>query len=134
MNAHANPAAFLDTLKRPEAGATPVTVAFGDGIGPEIMQACLKILVAAGARLAFEPIDIGERVYLSGNTAGIAPEAWDSLRRTKVFYKAPITTPQGADSRASTSPSARRSASTPMSGRARPMPRSSPRSTRTWTW
>jgi len=95
MNAHANPAAFLDTLKRPEAGATPVTVAFGDGIGPEIMQACLKILVAAGARLAFEPIDIGERVYLSGNTAGIAPEAWDSLRRTKVFYKAPITTPQG---------------------------------------
>ncbi|MFM9025490.1 MAG: NADP-dependent isocitrate dehydrogenase [Planctomycetaceae bacterium] len=59
------------------------------------MQASLKILVAAGARLAFEPIDIGERVYLSGNTAGIAPEAWDSLRRTKVFYKAPITTPQG---------------------------------------
>lgn len=95
MNAPANPAAFLDTLKRPEAGATPVTVAFGDGIGPEIMQASLKILVAAGARLAFEPIDIGERVYLSGNTAGIAPEAWDSLRRTKVFYKAPITTPQG---------------------------------------
>jgi|688.fasta_scaffold23300_3 isocitrate dehydrogenase len=86
---------FLATLQRPAAGATPVTVAFGDGIGPEIMQASLKILVAAGARLAFEPIDIGERVYLSGNSAGIAPEAWDSLRRTKVFYKAPITTPQG---------------------------------------
>jgi isocitrate dehydrogenase len=85
---------FLATLQRPAAGATPVTVAFGDGIGPEIMQASLKILVAAGARLAFEPIDIGERVYLSGNSAGIAPEAWDSLRRTKVFYKAPITTPQ----------------------------------------
>ncbi|MFM8380026.1 MAG: isocitrate/isopropylmalate family dehydrogenase, partial [Planctomycetia bacterium] len=59
------------------------------------MAASLKILIAAGARLAFETIDIGERVYLSGNTAGIAPEAWDSLRRTKVFYKAPITTPQG---------------------------------------
>jgi isocitrate dehydrogenase len=86
---------FLATLQRPAAGATPVTVAFGDGIGPEIMRASLKILVAAGARLAFEPIDIGERVYLSGNSAGIAPEAWDSLRRTKVFYKAPITTPQG---------------------------------------
>jgi isocitrate dehydrogenase len=79
----------------PAPGATPVTVAFGDGIGPEIMEASLKILIAAGARLAFEPIDIGERVYLAGNTAGIAPEAWDSLRRTKVFYKAPITTPQG---------------------------------------
>jgi isocitrate dehydrogenase len=90
-----NPAtAFLKSYT-PPPGATPVTVAFGDGIGPEIMEACLKILIAAGARLAFEPIDIGERVYLAGNTAGIAPEAWDSLRRTKVFYKAPITTPQG---------------------------------------
>jgi isocitrate dehydrogenase len=95
MNVQVNPAAFLATLEQPTAGATPVTVAFGDGIGPEIMQASLKILAAAGARLAFEPIDIGERVYLSGNSAGIAPEAWDSLRRTKVFFKAPITTPQG---------------------------------------
>jgi len=89
-----NPHTFLQSYQ-PAPGATPVTVAFGDGIGPEIMEACLRILVAAGARLAFEQIDIGERVYLSGNTAGIAPEAWDSLRRTKVFYKAPITTPQG---------------------------------------
>ena len=85
---------FLQSFK-PAPGATPVTVAFGDGIGPEIMEACLRILVAAGARLAFEQIDIGERVYLSGNSAGIAPEAWDSLRSTKVFFKAPITTPQG---------------------------------------
>ncbi len=74
---------------------TPITVAFGDGIGPEIMKASLQVLVKAGARIAIEPIDIGERVYLAGNTAGIAPEAWQSLRRTKVFYKAPITTPQG---------------------------------------
>jgi len=77
------------------AGATPVTVAFGDGIGPEIMKASLKVLIAADANIAIEPIDIGERVYLDGNTAGIEPSAWDSLRRTKVFYKAPITTPQG---------------------------------------
>ncbi len=77
------------------SGSTPVTVAHGDGIGPEIMKASLKVLDAAGADLAVETIDIGERVYLSGNSAGIAREAWDSLRRTKVFYKAPITTPQG---------------------------------------
>ena len=76
-------------------GAVPVTVAFGDGIGPEIMKASLKVLVQAGADIAIEPIDIGERLYLSGNTSGIGPEAWDSLRRTRVFYKAPITTPQG---------------------------------------
>ncbi len=71
----------------------PITVAHGDGIGPEIMEATLRILEAAGAPLDIERIDIGEKVYLAGNTAGIEPQAWDSLRRTKVFLKAPITTP-----------------------------------------
>ncbi|MEJ7576926.1 MAG: NADP-dependent isocitrate dehydrogenase, partial [Pyrinomonadaceae bacterium] len=75
--------------------STPITVAHGDGIGPEIMAATLHILQSAGARLDIETIEIGEKVYLAGNSAGMAPEAWDSLRRTKVFLKAPITTPQG---------------------------------------
>lgn len=74
---------------------TKITVAKGDGIGPEIMDATLRILEAAGARLDIEEIEIGEKVYLQGNQAGITPEAWESLRRTKVFLKAPITTPQG---------------------------------------
>src|SRR5579884_711078 len=74
---------------------TPITVAYGDGIGPEIMQATLSILEAAGARIAPEVIEIGEKVYLRGNSAGIEPSSWESLRRTKVFLKAPITTPQG---------------------------------------
>ncbi len=74
---------------------TPITVAHGDGIGPEIMDATLKIIQAAGAELDIETIEVGEKVYLSGNNTGIAPESWDSLRRTKVFLKAPITTPQG---------------------------------------
>lgn len=74
---------------------TPITVAYGDGIGPEIMKATLSILEAAGAQLEIETIEIGENQYLKGNSSGIAPEAWDSLRKTKVFLKAPITTPQG---------------------------------------
>lgn len=74
---------------------TPITIAYGDGIGPEIMEAVLRILEAAGARIAPEVIEIGESVYLRGHTAGIEPSAWESLRRTKVFLKAPITTPQG---------------------------------------
>jgi isocitrate dehydrogenase len=74
---------------------TPITVAHGDGIGPEIMDATLRILEAAGAALEIETIEIGEKVYLRGNTTGIDPSAWDSLLRTKVFLKAPITTPQG---------------------------------------
>jgi isocitrate dehydrogenase len=74
---------------------TPITIAYGDGIGPSIMQATLKILEAAGAQIAPEVIDIGEKVYLSGQTNGIDAASWESLRRTKVFLKAPITTPQG---------------------------------------
>ncbi|MCM0018935.1 MAG: NADP-dependent isocitrate dehydrogenase [Tagaea sp.] len=72
-----------------------ITVAHGDGIGPEIMAATLKMLDAAGASLAVETIDIGERVYRKGHSSGIEDASWDSLRRTKVFLKAPITTPQG---------------------------------------
>ncbi len=75
--------------------AVPVTVARGDGIGPEIMDATLRILAAAGARLAIEEVQIGESVYARGHTAGIEPDTWESLRRTRVFLKAPITTPQG---------------------------------------
>lgn len=74
---------------------TPITVAYGDGIGPEIMDATLRILEAAGAQLDIEVIKIGEEVYKSGINTGMEPNAWDSLRRTKVFLKAPITTPQG---------------------------------------
>src|SRR4026208_1360093 len=73
----------------------PITVANGDGIGPEIMAATLRILEAAQAPLDIETIDIGEKVYLAGNSSGIEPSSWESLRRTKVFLKAPITTPQG---------------------------------------
>jgi isocitrate dehydrogenase len=73
----------------------PITVAYGDGIGPEIMDATLKIIQAAGARIDIEEIEVGEKVYLRGVSAGIEPSAWESLRRTKVFLKAPITTPQG---------------------------------------
>jgi isocitrate dehydrogenase len=73
----------------------PITVARGDGIGPEIMDATLRIIQSAGARIAIEEIEIGEKVYARGNTAGIDASSWESLRRTKVFLKAPITTPQG---------------------------------------
>jgi isocitrate dehydrogenase len=77
------------------ANNTPITVAYGDGIGPEIMDATLQIIQAAGARIEIERIEVGEKVYLRGINAGIEPGAWQSLRRTRVFLKAPITTPQG---------------------------------------
>jgi isocitrate dehydrogenase len=75
---------------------TKVAVAQGDGIGPEIMSATLRILEAAGAPLDWVPVHMGEQVYLNGQSAGIAPEAWDTLRQTGVLLKAPITTPLGS--------------------------------------
>lgn len=74
---------------------TPITIAYGDGIGPEIMAATLKILDAAGAQLHYDEIKVGKAVYEAGHSSGLMPEAWDTLRKNKVFLKAPITTPQG---------------------------------------
>ena len=74
---------------------TKITVAKGDGIGPEIMDATLDILMAAGAQIEIEEIEVGEKVYLAGNTSGIDKKSWDVIRRNKIFLKAPITTPQG---------------------------------------
>ncbi len=75
--------------------STTITIARGDGIGPEIMDATLSILRAAEARIVCEEIQVGEQVYLQGNPAGVARDAWDVIRRNRVFLKAPITTPQG---------------------------------------
>ena len=71
--------------------AKKITVAYGDGIGPEIMQAALDILFAAGADIETDVIEIGEKVYKKGISSGIHPDAWKSLEESKVFFKAPIT-------------------------------------------
>lgn len=74
---------------------TTVTIAKGDGIGPEIMNATLEILKSSGAQLNFDEIELGEQVYLFGNTSGISEKAWETIRKNKILLKAPITTPQG---------------------------------------
>lgn len=72
-----------------------ITVAYGDGIGPEITEATLQILKAVGAPLDYDVIEVGEAVYKKGILSGIPSEAWDIIRRNKVMLKGPITTPQG---------------------------------------
>ncbi|MFT6000249.1 MAG: isocitrate dehydrogenase [Neolewinella sp.] len=72
-----------------------ITIAKGDGIGPEIMDTTLRILKAANARIEWDEINIGEKLYLTGNTSGIDKQAWEKIIGNKVFLKAPITTPQG---------------------------------------
>lgn len=73
----------------------PITIAHGDGIGPEILGATLHVLKEAGAPLEYHEIAIGEKVYLKGIPTGIEPSSWETIRQTKAFLKAPITTPQG---------------------------------------
>lgn len=82
-------------VKKNQTNMKRITVAKGDGIGPEIMDATLSIIKAAGAEIEVDEIEVGEQVYLAGNTAGISKESWDIIRKNKVFLKAPITTPQG---------------------------------------
>lgn len=72
-----------------------VAVAEGDGIGPEIMRAVQSILTAAEVPLDWKPVEIGQKAYQQGHSSGISPEAWETIRATKVLLKAPLTTPQG---------------------------------------
>ena len=74
---------------------TPITIAFGDGIGPEIMDATLSVLKAAEARVSFNIIEVGKNIYEKGFNSGLMPSAWDELNTSKILLKAPITTPQG---------------------------------------
>lgn len=73
----------------------PIAVAYGDGIGPEITRATLDILKAANARIDPIEINIGKQAFDAGIKTGIADDAWQTLRDTKVLLKGPITTPQG---------------------------------------
>lgn len=86
---------FVSFAKTKPMAKVPITVVYGDGIGPEIMEAVMFILQEAGAEIEPERVEMGEKIYLQGNTTGIPPEAWESIHRTKVILKAPITTPQG---------------------------------------
>jgi len=72
-----------------------VVYAKGDGIGPEIMDATLRILEAAGVNLKLEEIEIGKKAYEKGYMNGIPSESWDKILEHNVMLKAPITTPQG---------------------------------------
>jgi isocitrate dehydrogenase len=72
-----------------------ITVAYGDGIGPEIMESVLKILSHAKTGLEIETIEIGEKIYKKGFSSGISDDVWEVIKRNKVLLKAPITTPLG---------------------------------------
>jgi isocitrate dehydrogenase len=87
----------VQTSRREATPETPVPVAVapGDGIGPEITEAVLRILEAADAPLAFREIEIGRDVYERGVSSGIPVSAWEAITETGILLKGPVTTPQG---------------------------------------
>ena len=72
-----------------------ITVAYGDGIGPEIMEVVLQILEKSGLDFQKDVIELGEKIYKQGHLSGVRAEDWELIRKNKIFLKAPITTPQG---------------------------------------
>ncbi len=72
-----------------------ITLIKGDGIGPEITDAVVKILDASGAGLIYDEAVVGEQIYHKNVSSGIDDDAWKVIRRNDVMLKAPITTPMG---------------------------------------
>ena len=72
-----------------------ITIARGDGIGPEIMQVTLDVITAAGAELTLSEVEMGESVYQQGEPTGISEAAWEHLAQSQVLLKGPMSTPQG---------------------------------------
>ena len=71
-----------------------VTLFSGDGIGPEITEAMLKIVDALGIDLTFEAFEAGLKSY--EKTGELIPQsAFESIEKNKIILKAPITTPVG---------------------------------------
>ncbi len=72
-----------------------ISVAKGDGIGPEIMDAVLSIFNAAEVPLNYEVIGMGKSYYDQGFGNGMTPEAMQSIERNGILYKGPMETPKG---------------------------------------
>jgi isocitrate dehydrogenase len=72
-----------------------ITVAKGDGIGPEIMDAVLKIFTAGGVPLEYEFVDMGKWVFDKGFSNGMTPEAKQTIENLGILFKGPMETPKG---------------------------------------
>lgn len=72
-----------------------ITVIPGDGIGPEVVNAAVRIVKATGVDLEFEFHDAGAAVFERGIASGVPKETIDSIERTHVVLKGPLATPIG---------------------------------------
>ncbi|MCW2926937.1 MAG: Isocitrate/isopropylmalate dehydrogenase [Thermoleophilia bacterium] len=74
---------------------TPITVIRGDGIGPEVVGAALRLMEEAGALLDIEECIAGAEVFRAGDQTGVPDDTIASIERTGVALKGPLETPIG---------------------------------------
>ncbi len=72
-----------------------IAVAKGDGIGPEIMEAVLKIFNANNVSIEYEYVDMGKWVFDKGFSNGMTPEAKQTIEAHGILFKGPMETPKG---------------------------------------
>ena len=72
-----------------------IAVAKGDGIGPEIMDAVLRIFEASQTPLEYEMVDMGKWVFDKGFNNGMTPEARQTIETLGLLFKGPMETPKG---------------------------------------
>lgn len=72
-----------------------LAVAPGDGIGLEIMEACIRIFHAQNVPLKFEYVEMGRRLFDTGLATGMTPGAMKTIERLGILYKDPMETPKG---------------------------------------
>jgi isocitrate dehydrogenase (NAD+) len=83
-----------------DTGKIPATLIPGDGIGPEIVDATVRVLDALGAPFAWETRVAGRAsVVASGDP--LPGDTLDSIRRTRLALKGPLETPVGGGYRSS---------------------------------
>jgi len=83
------------SFKTTSDGKKRVTLIPGDGIGPEVVDAAVKIIAAAGVKIEWDRHDAGESVFKRGVPSGVPQDTIESIRDTRVVLKGPLGTPIG---------------------------------------
>ncbi len=71
-----------------------ITLIPGDGIGPEITEATVKVVESTGVKIEWDVVNAGAEVYEKKGTV-LPQDVLDSLNKNKIGIKGPITTPVG---------------------------------------
>jgi isocitrate dehydrogenase len=74
---------------------TKIAVAQGDGIGPEIMEAVLKIFAANDVQLEYEYVEMGKSYFDAGHSTGMTVAAKQTIEELGILFKGPMETPKG---------------------------------------